>query len=245
MIPSNLSKIKQSLKQAFPFIKYRWRIYAFFLAVKHFIYYRSQEIVCQKDLSQIINIGNHKLEIEPINETNKNTLREFVEKNYNKNMYKNWPEYFYKNNYKGFIAMLYGKIIGYIWWWNNDNSMKPPPEIIFYNIKLDKDNVYMFNFFIAPQYRGGGNAIEFMTRVFSELKKLGYNWTTGIVGPNYLPARWTYNIVGYKDIKTITGRHIFFGRIAYLEKAIFIKNSPMHHYHPFEHRLLFSFRNKI
>jgi len=239
MISLISGQTKQFIKRAFPFTRYRWRIYA----LKHFIYHSSQETLCQKDFSQIINIPKFKLEIETVNESNRDTLTEFVVNNYNKNMYRNWISYFYKNNYNGFVASLNRNIIGYIWWWANDKSTKPPPEINFYNIKLKKDDVYMFNFFIAPQYRGKGNAIEFMSMVFSELKKIGYNRTTGIVGSNYLPARWTYRVVGYKDIRSVTKRNFFFSRISYLEKAIFIKNFAWHPYYPFEYHMIFSFRN--
>jgi len=238
-----LAKIKQFIKRIFPFIKYRWHIYEAFKKFLYFLYHRSPELLTQKDLLQKVNFSiKYKLKIETVNETNRVALVEFAEKNYNKNMYRNWVHCFFKNHYDGFIAYFQGKIIGYIWWWADNRITKPPPEVIFYNINLENGGVYGFNFFIAPQYRGSGNAIEFLSRVFLELKKCGYNRISGIHGRNYLPADWIYKIVGFKEIKSLSW-HNFFNRIAYYEKAVFIKNSLRHTFYPFEYRLICSFRN--
>jgi GNAT superfamily N-acetyltransferase len=238
-----LAKIKPFIKREFPIIRYRYRIYDYFKKAKDFLYLKSMAIENARDLSTELTFPtNYKLKIETIKEAHRDLLTEFSKNNYNNNMYRNWIYYFYKNNYNGFVATLQGNIIGYIWCWSNNNGIKPPPEVLFHNIKMKKGDVYLFNFFIAPQYRGHGNAIEFMNRVLLELKNLGYIRAKGEHDGIYLPAAWLYRAVGYKDIRFFTV-HIFFNRIAYVEKAIFLKNSSRHPDYPFEYRLLLSFRN--
>jgi GNAT superfamily N-acetyltransferase len=244
----NLEKIKRFLKRTLPFIRYRWYIYEVFkklphlsfAKVRHLFYYRRSEKVGQKDLSQEISIPkNCKLEIEPLNELNKIAVREFAEKNHNNDLHSLRIRHYYINTYNGFIASLQGNIIGHIWWWAYNCNPKPPDEFMFYNLKLGKDGVYLFDFYIAPQYRGGGSAIEFMTRIFFGLRKLGYSRTSGVHDPNNLAARWTYKVVGEKDAKTIN-MHIFFNSIVYYDKAIFLKKWDVPD--PCTSRMLLSFR---
>jgi GNAT superfamily N-acetyltransferase len=241
------TKIKIFIKRTFPFIKYRWRIYSAFNKVVNFVYHRFTEISSENDLSQeFFFTRSYKLEIETVNQSNRDALTEFAENNCNQNMYKNWTYYFFKNKYNGFIALLQGNIIGYTWWWannnNNNNDIKPPPGICFYNIQLKKDEVYGFNFFVAPQYRGNGNAIEFRLKVHRILRELGYRSIIGTHAADNIPAAWLYRTLGSKDIKSMSG-YTFFNRIVFFEKIIFLKTSHRHPYYPFECLPLLSFRN--
>jgi GNAT superfamily N-acetyltransferase len=259
MTASNLARIKQFVRRTLPFVKYRWRIYAFFTKVTHFnkyrwriyaalkkvkllFYHRFLEIRNKNDLSQEIALTRDcKLEIETINESNRDAVAEFGGKYYIKNLYKKWTRYYYKNNYKGFVASLQGNIIGYLWWWSNSSSDKLPIELNFYDLRLEKNEVYMADCFIAPKYRGSGNAIEFINRVSLELKKLGYTQATGVYVADNLPAKWTYKVLGYNNIEYFV-IHIFLNCIVYNEKAIFLKN-PLQPYNPFALRMFLSFRN--
>lgn len=245
----NLAKIRLFLKKCFPFIRYRWYVYdalkkipyPSFTEVRHFLYYKRSEKVGQKDLSQEISLTkNCKLEIEPLSKSNRNAVREFADQNHNNDLHSLRIRQYYINTYEGFIASIRGEIIGHIWYWAYNHNLKPPEEFRFYNLKLGKEGVYLFDFYIAPEYRGGGNAIEFLSRFFLELKKLGYSRTAGVHNPNNLAARWTYKVVGEKDAKTLN-MHIFFNTIAYYDKAIFLKKWRQDD--PCTSRMLLSFRS--
>lgn len=233
------ANIKPLIKRVFPFIKFRWLIYETCSNSKPYFYYKFTRVVSKRDLSQEINLNSsNKLVIESINELNKDTLIKLAKKDYNK-IDRNWWDRYYKENYNGFIAKLKDEIIGYVWWVNSD--MKKPREVFFNNIKLEKGDTYGFNFFIVPQYRGDGNSVEFLNKVFFELKKLGYSSNFGFVDVHNLSARWTYRIVGFKDIKTSTS-YVFLNLIAYHNKAIFVKNFLKHPYYQSGYRLLLSLR---
>lgn len=233
------NKIKPFIKRIFPFVKFRWRIYSFFIKIKPFFYNRFTYIITQDDLSQNIVFGtSEKLKMECINKSNKDIVIKFGEENYNR-IYKSWWNIYFKNNYNGFIAKLNGNIIGYVWWVNS--NMKHPPEVVFYNIKLRKDEVYGFNFFIAPRYRGRGNAFEFMNQYTLELKKLGFKRRIGIVAADNSTARWIYKVMEHKEMKSATSK-VFFNLIAYCEKALFIKNLFSHANYHSGYRRLLSFR---
>jgi len=127
------------------------------------------------------------------------------------------------NNCKGFIAELKGEIIGYIWW-GNDTMKSDVSDIAFKfyakEIKLNATDAYGFDFFIDRQYRGNGHAIEFMTNFFSLLHSLGYERTFGYVASDNLPARWIYELVGYKGIRKVKVRR-FLQFIVFRDKRLF------------------------
>lgn len=228
---------------AFPIIKKRWKIYAAFRRVANFLYYKYWQTKAELDLSQgFFTLQKHKLTIKEIDESNKDALIKFAQENFNNNMYVNWIFYFIKNEYRGRVALLHDEIIGYLWWWTHDQGVHPPPEILFYNVKVKKGDAYGFNFFIAPQFRGHGNSIEFLSRHFSMLRSLGYKNSTGIHGTDSLPVSWTYRLVGFKETR-IFPVYAFFGhRLVFNEKAVFLRNPSWHSRYPFEYRLLFSLR---
>lgn len=248
MIFLSRTKIKQILKKAFPFLRYRWHfIKAFnklkslsFSKIRHFLYYKRSERVAQKDLSQEIFLRNKcKFMIEPLNELNKNAVREYINEETRNDLHSLRIRHHYINTYNGFIAFFQGNVVGHLWWWSYKSNPKPPDEFLFYNLKIEKDTVYLYDFDIASPYRGGGGAIDFLTRSFFELKKLGYKRTVGVHDPKNLAARWTYKVIGEKDIKTINV-HIFLNTLVYYDKAIFLKK--WYKDDPCTSRMLLSFR---
>jgi len=117
------------------------------------------------------------------------------------------------------------------------------PCVLRFDLDLKEDEVYGFDYFIAPQYRGHGNAVEFLSMIHYELKKLEYNRMWGFVAADNTPAKWLYNITGYKVIKRII-RHELFSIFLFQDKKVFIKNTRWNTKHPFDHRLLFSLKSK-
>jgi GNAT superfamily N-acetyltransferase len=134
------------------------------------------------------------------------------------------------NNGNGFIAKLDSKIIGYIWW--GDNRLKSSFSDIdfkFYlnEIRLMPTDTYGFDFYISPRYRGGGHAIEFINQVFSILHDLGYKRNFGYVVSDKLPARWTYKLVGYEEIKKVSVRRFLLFIVFRNNKVFFDKKGRM------------------
>jgi GNAT superfamily N-acetyltransferase len=123
-----------------------------------------------------------------------------------------WFKYNLENDYTCFIARCKGSIIGYVWWCDFNVSSKfhdLDVKVIRDTIKLKDDDVYCSDYFISPEYRGGGNSNEFFCKVLSALKEIGYNRALGVVPAQNRAARWTYKIVGYSEIKSIADRRLF------------------------------------
>ena len=243
----NKTKIKEYIKNVFPFVKYRWQIYEFYkrhpcLSPRN-IYYRRSEKIGQKDLTQMIpEPKNCKFVLEPLCDSNRDAVRAFADKYHFQDAHSNRIRHGYINTYRGVIAMMGEVVIGHMWYWAEDHGIRPPEELVFYNLDLGKNGVYLFDFYIAPEYRGSKNSIDFMTLSFLELKKQGYARTSGVHDPNNLAARWTYKVVGEKDAGPVN-MYIFLNTVVYYDKAIYLKKRGQPD--PCTSRKLFSFRKSF
>jgi hypothetical protein len=195
--------------------------------IKKIIYRKHIEILLEKDLHENMKLSlEYKLpEITSLERRHLGALEELNKRSdtNRKHLIRVFNDYI-KNKSQCFILELKGNIIGYIWCVNNKCGIHS--EIIDYKfyrnvLKLKDDEVYLFDALLDPQYRGHHNATEFFLKVFSALKKLGYNRAFGMVLTNNLPARWTYKILGWKDIKKIVERR-FFKVFVFKNKKVFL-----------------------
>lgn len=143
-----------------------------------------------------------------------------------------------RNKLPGFIARINDEIVGYLWWTNNQISPeRNHPFLIRYGINLSDDEAYMFDFFIISEYRGGGNAVKFLSTVELKLRELGFQKVFGHVLAGNKPARWLYSLNGYKEVRTIRSYKIL-KLILVADNKIFIKNNKLYSAFSFDYRPL-------
>lgn len=195
-------------------IKKVYKRYGFITLFKKTIYQRHVDIIIsEKILSEIplFKIKN-RLEIVPIQKRHLDILNDFCMPYdlYERDPKIEFNEYF-KNGCEGFLAKLNGNIIGYQWWGKNDTGTDFRDQNINYlsKTKMKKEEVYLFDYFLNPKYRGGGNAIAFSLKVFSILKNIGYQRALGSVDADNRPARWSYKITGCIEIKRVSVHRLF------------------------------------
>ncbi|MDN3513654.1 MAG: GNAT family N-acetyltransferase [Candidatus Brocadia sp.] len=206
------------------------------------IYLKHDELLFVKNLDEGIKIFNeNKLQVQSVTSHHSCVIRQFNEKYRDMNNILALDCYF-KNNYKGFLAFFHDEMIGH-WWWV-DNKIDPVlthPCIHRLGFSLKEDEVYGFDNFIAPQYRGQGNAIKFLSMLHYELKKMGYNRIWCFVVFNNMPAKRLYSKAGYEVVRRVIG-HKVFSLFLFQDKMVFVKNSKWNTRHPFDYRLLFARR---
>ena len=66
--------------------------------------------------------------------------------------------------------------------------------------------VYGFDFFLLEEHRGGGNSVEFLHKVETRLRDLGYETLWGYVVADNKPARWLYSMCGYEPVRRVAAR---------------------------------------
>jgi GNAT superfamily N-acetyltransferase len=202
-------------------------------------------VLLEKDLNQKIQFSlNYKLEVQRIEEKHREVLQEFIKKHSDEEDIAPVDKIndYFANNYEGFIGLIQGEVIGYFWWVNNKIVQKNHPDLTVFNIRLKNDAVYGFDFVIIRQYRGSGNATEFLYKVHSALIQLGYNRIFGVVLPDNIPAAWLYKLFGFKDVKKIISRRFFYF-ILFINNLIFLKTRKQCFYYPFGYRALYPFKN--
>lgn len=227
MLSLNSAKIKQFIKRTFPFIRHRWYIFdkliefsekynkinklieliGFRRFLKMLIYSQREEIMQVLDMNKVAYpISKCKLNVHSIERKHVPRLVLFRKQ---AKIYGIGPDVYLNNGCQGFLAELEGEIIGYAWWGDyRSNYYFDPKGTEFYikQIALAPTYAYSFDLFVAPEYRGNGNALEFSRKYILELKALGYERIYVTVHKENIAARWIYKIVGGKDVKKIVVR---------------------------------------
>jgi GNAT superfamily N-acetyltransferase len=142
--------------------------------------------------------------------------------------------------YRGFLAFLDEELIGYWWWVSNETDRTiTHPCVERFDLRLKDDEVFAFDYFIAPDYRAQGTAVKFLSLIYAELAALGYRGVWGSVDAANAPARWVYMALGNKVVRRNIAHEIF-SSLLFQDRRAFIRNTRWNARHSFEHRLLFS-----
>jgi len=103
-----------------------------------------------------------------------------------------------ERGYHGFLASVDGDVVGYYWWSDDDH-----PHLRRLGVRLGDGDVYGFDFFLAHEHRGNGNAVAFLHAIENALHARGYARLWGYVRADNRPARWLYNMRGYEVVKQL------------------------------------------
>jgi GNAT superfamily N-acetyltransferase len=121
---------------------------------------------------------------------------------------------------RAMLAFVGDELIGYFWWLDAERAADG-----FYlnrfGITLTDEEVYGYEFVVAPEHRAGGTAAAFLATAESELARLGYRRIYGCVESWNLPARWLYSIQGYEVVRRSRTRTVL-GRLILVEGSAFL-----------------------
>jgi GNAT superfamily N-acetyltransferase len=147
-----------------------------------------------------------------------------------------------RNGYQGFLAFVEKELIGY-WWWVG-NTLDPAithPCVERFGLRLGDDEVFAFDYFIAPGYRAKGAAVKFLSLIYAELARRGYGGVWGSVDAANAPARWVYNALGNKVVRRTVAYELF-SSFLFQGERIFVRNTRWNATHSFDRRLLWPLR---
>jgi RimJ/RimL family protein N-acetyltransferase len=123
-----------------------------------------------------------------------------------------------RSGYQGFVLRRDEEIIGHFWW--IDRRIAPHhPHLAEYHIPLVDDDVYCFEYFIAPRHRGGGVATDALQAMEAHLREQGYRRVWGTVDADNTPARWLYLSNGWTVAHTVTTTRLLGRRRATVEEG--------------------------
>ena len=128
------------------------------------------------------------------------------------------------NRYRGLLAEVDGRLVGHVW--SCDPALHPEdahPHLGRYGITLGRGEVWGFDLYLMPEYRGGGLSNEFFALFRRSLRESGYVRVYGSVEADNLPAVWLHKVQGYEHVKTLHGT-LYCGVLLKSGGRLFLKN---------------------
>ena len=242
----HLKRRIQTIKSAFELHGLKWTIKRFTNYITDMVYVKETHILSEKNLNKEWKFKvENKLKLVDI-KPYEQLIRDFCEGyDYNRERLTLLTGHFFKNNYNGFVAFCEEEFVGYIWWIDKNNCKDGHmlPELTRHKLTLKDDDAYLFNFYVVPNYRGGGTAVEFLHKVHTTLHEMGYNRIMGSVVATNTPAKWIYKIIGAVDIHSIKF-YRFFNKILIINGRIFVKRGQNHPEYPTDFTPLFPSKEK-
>lgn len=146
--------------------------------------------------------------------------------------------HYLKCGYQCFLGIREGSIIGYHWWVDESFDMSTThPHVPRYAIGLEEGDVYCFDYYVAPEYRGGGTATAFFGGIQDRFRRLGYRRMWGVVFRSNVAARWLYSLYNHETVRSVRS-YILFSLFLFSEGSVFVKQSRRR---SFDYRRLISF----
>jgi len=244
MISKNLTNRMEKVKRSYKRYGFKACVWEIISSITPKFYKKSVHVIMEGDLTQGHEPPDPKIRLIKITKEHTKTMKLFTEQ------YEENPEmpikvtrHYIRNNYNGYMAVIDDQIIGYTWWTNN--KVKPEliiPELKRYGIKLKDNEVYYFDFFIAPPFRRGGAAFKVANAVIIKVGELGYKRGFATVSEAFRPARFVYKATGFKDISKVV-LYKLLSSVLYMNNAIYLKTTRWHPHHPLDYQLLYDFEN--
>ena len=203
------------------------------------VYDRRRELVIVKrlDPQALVRPDAGDVRIEPLADEHERLLRDFNAR-YRTRRKVVATQAYIAHGYGAFVAFHGEEPIGY-WWWVS-NAVDPAvthPCLARLGVALKDDEVFAFDYFIAPGARGQGAAVRVLWLVYRDLAALGYRGVWGSVDEDNVQARWVYRMLGNRVAARVTGLELL-SRILLQDGRVYLRNGRWRMPHPFEHRLL-------
>jgi GNAT superfamily N-acetyltransferase len=178
------------------------------------LYSSAEVIVLKKDLAQVTESSQNLLRIEDFGPAHLPALREFNRRRCFSAADARAVSAL-ERGYRGFVGYVGDQLVGYYWW--VDGAIEPRhSDIVRYglDIELGPGEVYGFDFFLLEEHRGDGKSMEFLAKIETSLRDLGYRILWGYVVADNRPARWVYGLRGYESVRKVASRTVLGRRTA-------------------------------
>jgi nicotinamide mononucleotide adenylyltransferase len=116
---------------------------------------------------------------------------------------------------KGFWAFLgvsNSKVIAEQWWTNSSNVQKNiiHPDLVWMRLNLKEDEVYAFDLFVSPEYRGTAATNKFVLGYMNELTRAGYVKIFGSYFKDNIASAWFHRVFSFEPLRNVSRYRFFF-----------------------------------
>lgn len=174
-------------------------------AIKEVIYFNREAVIVERYLNKPVPKLKYDfvLHLTPLDRENPQEITEY--KFPNKVRELKCLAYLNKG-YKGFLGIDDRKVIAEQWYVCNNIKH---PDLRWIELDLKNDEIYAFDLFVAPEYRGTSAINVFIASYLTELRTMGFSKTFGYFFSDNIPSQWIHRLFSYSEIKRIK-RHRFF-----------------------------------
>lgn len=178
---------------------------------RDFFYAEQRLIVTVKDLGSIVEPWEDgDVRLEALSPEHLPGLAELNRKRNRPEVDRRFARYV-EQGFHGFVGYLGDELIGYYWWVDRDApNTYPDLRKLGLALELREGEVYGSDFFMLEQHRGQGNSADFLFKLESGLRDLGYERLWGYVLSDNRPARWIYSTRGYAPQWIVHRRKVMF-----------------------------------
>lgn len=105
------------------------------------------------------------------------------------------------SGYHAYAVVSNGEIIGDIWCATPGSVVSDPihPDLSWLDIACAENEAYMFDMYVAPDFRGKVVTSFLLANALSHLKASGIQRVYGFYERDNLPALWTHRLFGYSE----------------------------------------------
>lgn len=218
-------------------------IYSIAKNLTSLVYKKWEELIlCKELITTPDKVALDGWQIKGLNHDNQQELYAFLKK-YHPSKPLRVIENYIRNGYHVFLGYRNDQLIGYLWWHDATiHKSLQHPILQRYHLQLQPNDVYMFDYFIPPVFRGNSNSSQFLLAIYNDLLLKGYRNAWGGVATTNYPARFIYQLHGWK----------IFGKVKFIEllsafllstDKIYLRNFRWNKKHCFDYKLLFFLKN--
>jgi len=113
-------------------------------------------------------------------------------------------------NYRCAIFTIDGEVAGWCWWIDTHVPERSSIncQLTFFNVQLDEGDVWCFDFWVTPKFRGEGRATNALAELEGMLTLDGYQRMMGYVEQTNIPALWMYKLREFRTIRTVEATYL-------------------------------------
>jgi len=120
-----------------------------------------------------------------------------------------------RRGFSAFFGVIGSKVIAEQWWINSSHIRDKiiHPDLKWMELQLKEDEIYAFDLFVAPEYRGTPATNKFALTYMNEIRKAGYSKIFGGYFKDNIPSAWYHRTFSFSERRKIKFHRFFFLKI--------------------------------
>jgi hypothetical protein len=116
-----------------------------------------------------------------------------------------------RRGFSAFFGVIGSKVIAEQWWTSSSHIRDKiiHQDLKWIELQLKEDEIYAFDLFVAPEYRGTPTTNKFAVAYMNEMRKAGYSKLFGGYFRDNIPSAWFHRTFSFGEIRKVK-RHRFF-----------------------------------